>query len=180
MTETNKQHKQRALLVDVLERFGSQASRWPASERAELLALVERDDEARQLFLEAEALDEALSYAQQPSSQELTQLSSRILDSLDVMPEAKRDRPLETEFEGKVLPLRVPKPQVWQREPWPTAALLAASLVIGVWVGTSGAFDGVSQTLQSVAGWSEPYEADATETALLEDDMEISVDEDLL
>ena len=43
-------------LEQVLEIFGADSDRWPVSERAELEALIEHDDQARRLIGEAHAL----------------------------------------------------------------------------------------------------------------------------
>ncbi len=60
---------------------------------------------------------------------------------------------------------------------WPAAALLAASLVIGVMLGQAGTFDSTVQQVAAVAGLSA--DADSSQVALGEEIVAYA-DEDLL
>ncbi|MBI1239102.1 MAG: hypothetical protein GC199_07135 [Alphaproteobacteria bacterium] len=48
-------------LTELLDAYGAASARWPAAERADALALIEKSPEAQALVAEATALDDALS-----------------------------------------------------------------------------------------------------------------------
>jgi anti-sigma factor RsiW len=123
-----------AALEQALERYGSDRTRWPAPVRRDLAALLAGNAEAHRRLAEAEALDRLL----------------------DLMPEAEIDTHA---LAARILaaakaraPADAPAPTPARRTthaadtPWGAAALLAASLVIGAFVGVSGTFNSAFET----------------------------------
>ena len=142
-------------LKSVLASYGANPSRWPDDERDELLSLLRGNEVAGRLRGEHHALDRALDSAKiRPPSDALR---SNILKI--AVPAIK------TGQGGEVLPF--PKPDRDRAGHsflnWPTAAVLAASLLIGVWIG-AGDIGGtlISETLDiaSLENYSDAYTYD--------------------
>ena len=96
---------------------------------------------------------------------------------LAVVTSLEEDRPsrLSAWVQG---PRLVPSPaRKRARREWPVAALLAASLVVGVMLGSAGTFDTTVQDVAEAAGMVST--ADAPQLALGEDIL-TAADEDLL
>lgn len=121
----------------VLERYGSDRTRWPAPVRMRFARLVSEDGAAEQRLKEAEALDRLLDLAPPPAV-DTRALADRIMAAV----------------EGDARPVTRPTPtRAWSpeivrkrvatsgRTHGPAAALLAASLVLGMFSGLSGTFD---------------------------------------
>jgi len=64
-------------LEGVLENFGADSDRWPGSERADLEAMIEHNDQARRLAGEARALSSLMAHA--PAGADTAPLTARIL-----------------------------------------------------------------------------------------------------
>lgn len=149
---------------NVLDTFGGDPARWPAENRERLMSLADADAEAGRLLSEARALDGVLAYAAGPPVGSTAALADRIAAAVantapgqPAHPERQRDddAPAATNTSGVVIAWprtggersRVAAQVAAltgsgpQRERvtsgWRTAALLAASLVIGVFVGTT-------------------------------------------
>lgn len=149
MTRTQGPHPLLAQLEAVLDLHGASPARWPDAGRAELLALIAREPEAARLMAEAEALDRLLGKASAPPPHGL---EARIMAAAAVLPQA--------EGRGQAMPQRPtlqrggsalvarPGARGIVRRMWPEAALLAASLFLGLVIGLSGQ---AIPTLQSVA-----------------------------
>jgi len=117
----------------VLERYGSDRTRWPAPVRRDFAGLVAKDPQVKARLSEAEALDRLLDLAPEPAI-DTRALADRILGAAAAVAPA----------------VQAPQARVaWARSrpgsaavaEWPAAALLAASLVLGAVFGVSGVFD---------------------------------------
>lgn len=104
----------------LLDTFGADRARWPAAERLRLAAFLASDAGARRLVSEAAAFDRLLDLAPRPSAaRERAAIERIVAASRRHNQRAARERPL-----------------------WRAAALLAASLVLGVLAGTGGLVPG--------------------------------------
>lgn len=130
---TEERSSELARLERVLDIYGADQSRWPAHERAALLALISRDVRARRLLAEARSLDRVLSAAPEGSP------SERLARSIVAAAIGDGDR------RARVVPIEVmrsgPPPR---REPHerprllaPAAVMLAASFAVGVYLGAA-------------------------------------------
>ncbi|MGE0022977.1 MAG: hypothetical protein AB7S70_05020 [Hyphomicrobium sp.] len=117
----------------VLDRYGSDRTRWPAPVRRDFAGLVANDPQAKARLSEAEALDRLLDLAPEPAIDTL-RLADRILAA------AAAEAPPVPAPQARVAWARL-KPGSAAVAEWPAAALLAASLVLGAVFGVSGVFD---------------------------------------
>lgn len=142
-----------AALDAALACYGSDRTRWPALLRRDLAGLLAGNTEAQRRLSEAEALDRLLDMMPEPEI-DTRALSARILAAAEA----------ET-------PARVPVSRPVRRTgratvdtPWAAAALLAASLVIGAFVGVSGTFNSAFE--MTVADASDEASTDPGRIAL--------------
>jgi hypothetical protein len=130
-------------LEEALALAGPHPRRWRAACCARLSAFVERDGEAARLFAEAKALERVLCCA--PEGKPRSALEGCILRAAFQLPQC-RSAGASSGFDiglGGVgrgfrsrmqhIPFRIPS-----RSFWGEAALLAASLALGVYIGMSG------------------------------------------
>lgn len=141
-------------LQRLLDTFGADRSRWPARERLRYSGLVAENDAARRLLAEAEALDRVLDLAPEPDVGSLDALSARIMESAGAAGRQATSRDKATM--PTVVPLRPHggssgRGAQADRLGWQAAALLAASVMIGVFVGTSGIGIGPAEAPSTVA-----------------------------
>ncbi len=111
---------------ELLDRYGSRPEHWPADGRAEMLRLCAEDPQARALLAEAEALDALLRETAVPPA--APDLAARLLQRAAGA----------TENAGAPV---TPPPAANDNRPvmrWLAAGWLAASLLIGIWLGLSG------------------------------------------
>jgi hypothetical protein len=109
---------------------GADRTRWPLSARASAASLLAVNAEARRILAEADALDAVLSRAVDVGGFNLSELSARIVANRGDQVVAQPDK---TGLTG--VPVR--RVQHSRAEFWPGAALLAASLMIGIMLGQS-------------------------------------------
>lgn len=124
-------------LEDALALAGPHPRRWRASCCARLSAFIESDREAARLFAEAKALDRVMCCA--PEGQPGTTLEGCILRAAFQLPQSRGGASgFELRLDGgarrkaQQFPFRV------SRSFWGEAALLAASLALGFYIGMSG------------------------------------------
>lgn len=140
MTENNRiEGSGLEALGEVLERYGSDRTRWPAPVRRDFAGLLAGNDKARQRLREAEALDRLLDLAPPPAV-DTRALAERIVAA------ATAETPVAAPAKSRV-PWTIfeRRPATEIRRPatetqWPAAALLAASLVLGTVFGLTGTF----------------------------------------
>jgi hypothetical protein len=120
----------------LIEVYGAERTRWPLSARAGAAALLAADAEARRMLAEAAALDAVLARGFTdiaPDATVTAALAARIVASA-----AKAPRLAATSAPSA--PLRVsgrPVSSGARTDIWRAAALLAASMVLGIFVGQS-------------------------------------------
>ena len=180
MTTNDRRAEDRQALERLLDVYGADRTRWPARERLRFASFIAEDKAAARLLAEADALDRLLDRAPRTSEVRMHALKERIVAAA-----------VRTGHGGLVV---VPagasaggKLASWGRRPapgfsgseWPAAAVLAASLVLGVLLGSAGTFDTTMQGVAAATGFSTT--ADTSQLALGDDvDGQAPADEDLL
>lgn len=154
MTSKDRRVENREALQRLLDVHGADRTRWPARERLRFAGVVSEDKTAAKMLAEAEALDRLLDGAPRASEASIELLKGRIVAA------ALRSQPprltaiagrKSAPHKGWFGQLRVPALPARFAE-WPTAAVLAASLVVGVMLGMAGTFDATIQDVAKVAG----------------------------
>jgi hypothetical protein len=145
MTETNNGMEAASIeaLGEVLDRYGSDRTRWPAPVRRRFAGLIAGSEEAGRRLREAEALDRLLDLAPEPEIDN-SALAERIMAAADaeagVRPRREKRAPWSV-FNGGVLTRAA-------ESSWQAGALLAASLVLGAVFGLTGTLVPEGETTQ--------------------------------
>lgn len=184
MTTKDNRVEDRQALAHLLEVYGADRTRWPARERLRFASLVAEDDAARRLLAEASALDSLLDLAPKASDAREHALKERIV--------AAALRSAEPRF--AVVAGREEKSRsatswrAWMRGPsvsqapassgWAAGGLLAASLVVGVLLGSAGTFDTAVQQMAEATGYSTAV--DTSSRLALVDEAVSASDEEVL
>jgi hypothetical protein len=176
MTRKDKQVEEREALERLLDTYGADRTRWPARERLRFASVISEDKAAARLLAEAHALDRLLDRAPHASQGDIEALKERIVAAA-----LRADPPRLAVVAGagtrNILPLR--RPSLPNRfTEWPAAAVLAASLVLGVMLGSAGTFSSTMQEMAQAAGFGD-IGSDSSQLAL-GDYIDGQADEDLL
>ncbi len=159
MSTRDRQLKELDALERLLDVYGADRTRWPARERLQFASLITDEPEAQRLMAEAAALDQLLDLAPTASKERERALTERVVAAARV----QQHKPLRaSEVSPAVsnivkLPAWVRRPQIagaFGASDWPAAGLLAASLVLGVMLGSAGMLDSTMQEVAEVAGLS--------------------------
>lgn len=130
-----------------LEAYGADESRWPEQARRRFAPLQARDVKARALLAEARALDRLLSRAPLLGQDRTEALKQRILAAAAHAPKADQTPSGRViQLEGR-RPRKLPASHISSRSAWKVAAVLAASLVAGVFLGRAQPLRLAIQTL---------------------------------
>ena len=160
-----------------LDVYGANQERWPEVTRAKFQDLLATDLRARTLLAEARALDGVLSRAPVVDAARMAALTDRIVatvgaearersaGSVVVLSPARRARSA-----------RMSAPRFGSAG-WRVAASLAASLVIGIYLGTAPTVMSAVETVAASVGMTNASDDD---TIALFDDTSLNGDEDLL
>lgn len=165
----------------LLEVYGADRTRWPARERLRFASFISEDEDARRLVSEAGALDTLLDRAPRASEDREHALKERIVAAalrtseprFAVVAGAQKDEPAKLPVWKRPVSSMLNKLPI--RSEWPAAAVLAASLVIGVMLGSAGTFEPTMQEVAEAAGFAT---ADSSQLAYSDDIM--GLDEELL
>ena len=182
MTKMDKLAEDREALERLLEIYGADRTRWPARERLRFAGIVGDDKVAARMLAEAGALDRLLEQAPRASVADIDALKERIVAAalrsgapqLAVVAGGKAG-------DAKLAPATKRRPAFAARfgdGQWPAAAMLAASLVLGVMLGSTGTLDATMQEVAQVAGLGSTA-SDSSQLAL-GDDVYGQMDEDML
>jgi hypothetical protein len=181
MTARDDRAEDRQALSRLLDTCGADRTRWPARERLRFAGFISEDAEAQRMLSEARALDALLDCAPRASEEREHALKERIVasalrsgaTSFSVVAGSAQAAPAP-----QVAPERGPVLRRFAaaRE-WPAAAVLAASLVVGVMLGSAGTFDTTAQEMAEAAGFAT---AGAPSQLALGEEMLASADEELL
>ena len=126
-------------LQTIVDTCGGDRTRWPAAGRLRLAPVIASDKRAREIVAQAHALDRLLDLAPTvPDSRERA-LASRILAATRPgLPVASGASSASAVARASVPSVLAARTQAKAMARWPAGALLAASLVLGVLVGSSG------------------------------------------
>jgi hypothetical protein len=179
MTNKDTQATDREALARLLEIHGADRTRWPARERLRFAGVISEDKAAEKLLAEAEALDRLLDKAPRASAAGIDALKERIMAAA-----LKAHEPHVAVIAGGKNVVALPQVQRGRRPltarfvEWPAAAVLAASLVLGVMLGTTGTVETTMQEMAQAAGFGSGT-SDGEQVALGDDALG-QIDEDLL
>ncbi len=142
----------------LLDAHGADMGRWPAKVRAPAQALLLESEEARALLAEARALDDLLRASAVPEPAE--DLLARIEAVADASSAREAPRHADELRGAKEQPGHEPvvmhpaavRGRHARPAPWWMAVPIAASLLLGVWLGLSGALAPVEEVLLADAG----------------------------
>jgi hypothetical protein len=158
MTNTNNTGMTLADFERLLDVYGGDRTRWPAEARAAAAQLAARDARARRILAEAEALDRVLERAPLPSLAVEAALAERIVAA------AQRSPRIVKIPAGQSSVISLPGSEALAQQqvrPWKrqllrgdvhAAAVLAASLVVGIFIGVSNVPQSVLPGLADLAG----------------------------
>lgn len=151
-----------AAFCALLDSHGADRTRWPAPARLRFAPLLAESAEARQLLAEASALDRLLDLAPVPEAGVTEALASRIAAAAarepvvaparDVLRPAASLRAIQARHRT-------------EGASWQAAMLLAASLVLGIFAGTSSWMEDAVAPLIGVAS-AEDVELDLSQVGL--------------
>jgi hypothetical protein len=127
--------------------YGAARDRWPADDRAAIEAFLAASPEAQHLVAEAEALDRLLNQASSTATlAQVRRVRERLFAELDAQTGTAGSDASDAGEGATVIPFQIParvRPAESVKQPlWREAALLAAALMLGVFVGTQNLVDG--------------------------------------
>ncbi len=166
----------------LLEVYGADRTRWPIAARASAAACLASSASARKLHSEAGALDAVLLLSEEPDKKDVTALIERIVAASQTTPRLTAPASEMTDVsrrpagrvvtpKSKIVAGKVVAGRDWMRG----VAVLAASLVIGIFVGQSQLGARAVPALEDLTGISAAQSADRL--AMLDLHLE-AVDED--
>jgi hypothetical protein len=125
-----------AAFEHLLDVFGGEPERWPAVQLAMAEKLLRRQDAhgeaARRALKEARALDRVINTSMPVSAARMSLLAARIAAAARPNPEFSN---IVSMTAARRKPVAAPPRRAVSRDGWATAALLAASLFMGVMAG---------------------------------------------
>jgi hypothetical protein len=180
MTKMDRQAEDREALERLLDIYGADRTRWPARERLRFASLISEDAAAARLLTQADALDRLLDQAPRTSEADIEALKERIMAAaLRAGPVKLAVVGVEKPLSGRGWPAHLRRPAFAAKAvEWSATAVLAASLVLGVMLGSAGTFDGTMQQVAEATGFSSTA-TDVSHLALSEE-IDGQPDEDLL
>lgn len=160
-------------LERVLDAFGADESRWPAAAQVRLRPLLSTNPGARAMAAEARALDQTLGQALAVPARDHDRLAGDIMAAIareTAMPRVDNVVPITA-----AAARRTPQPVVGRDGPLRWAAVMAASLVLGVTVGIATDVGSSIQNLAEAIGLG-----DFNPITLVYNDDQGGLDEDAL
>jgi hypothetical protein len=169
MVERDKISEALAALEEHLDVYGARAERWSEAARQRFEPLVAREPRAQALLAEARALERLLDRAPVVDGARLANLSDRIVAA--AMADKRAASP-------SVVDLRQVRRarQYGFGANWRVASALAASLVLGIYLGTAPGIVAAVETIADTVGISDTVDDDVA----LFDDNGYAFSEDLL
>jgi hypothetical protein len=178
MTYEQKRTAEELALERHLEIHGADETRWPQEKRERFAPLLASDARARGLLAEARALDHLLDLAPLPTASRERAIRDRIVAAISAQKDCVRTaQPAAGVIE---LPARRQRTRATPAAPaalWPAAALFAASLAIGVYLGLARGLTPEVRAVAEVVGLET--QPDRSQLSLL-DDSASTGEEDLL
>jgi hypothetical protein len=182
MTTKDTRVEDREALERLLDVYGADRTRWPARERLRFASFISEDEAAQGMVAESAALDALLDRAPRASEDREHALKERIVAA--ALRSAEPQLAVVRTDEERAVP-RLPawlryapsSTRTRERREWPVAGLLAASLLVGVMLGSAGTFDSTVQDVAEATGIASVGE---TSQLALGDEIITVADEDLL
>ena len=144
----------------LLDVYGADRTRWPLAARASAATRVAADAKARTLLAEAEALDAVLLRAPEPGGSDVSALADRIVAAALRAPRlASSGGPPASASVPVVAVTRTPQ-RAPDRTPMRAAAVLAASMMIGIFVGQSQWGANALPAFEQLTGMTLPSNAE--------------------
>jgi hypothetical protein len=156
-------------LEAALDTYGADRTRWPAPLRLSLSGLVAGNTDAQKMLRDAEAFDRLLDSAPQYDAARLGGLSDRIVAAVEHQPRLVSSQARPARSGGSVWP-------AVRRHHGFAATALAASLVLGVFVGQLNMFNSTADVLLGGDANNPTVAKQMAQT----DDADGFLDEDLL
>ena len=172
-------------LHGLLEAYGADRERWPQAARARTEGVLAAGGQAARMLAETKALDAVLAHAPLPAPERRAALADHILaEAHGMLAEGAGNR--RSRQPGTVIPWpgaarRVSSPAAGtttRPAPWRAAALLAASLALGVFIGALNLAPAPLSQLMEAVDFDSDF--DQTAAALASDGLAAALDEDLL
>lgn len=161
-----------------LEGYGGREERWPEAARRRFGPLLGADEEARRLLAEARALDRLLDQASVPVPERVIALVDRIAAAAAALPRDEMRPSVACIVDlAEVRAARGPGRPLLRAPGVRVAAALAASLLIGLYLGTSPTVISAVDAAAGVVGLAE--QGDSADLAMFDDGAD-SGGEDLL
>jgi hypothetical protein len=181
MKMQDRREEERQALERLLEVYGADRTRWPARERLRIAGFISEDGEARRMLAEAAALDRLLDLAPAAGNEREHALKERIvaaaLRTADKKLVAVPAGPARSAGKREAWSPRPALARAASANSFPAAALLAASLVLGVLLGSAGTFESAMHDVADATGFATAGES--SQLALGEEII-ASADEDIL
>jgi hypothetical protein len=154
-------------LQTVVAAYGADPARWPASEREALSEFAATNPGARRYVAEASSLDALLAVAATHAPEAaVARASDRLFAHLDF---ETADTPAPG-HDARVVPFarkQAPRPAAPARSMWREAAVLAAALLVGVFMGTQGLLEGSGLDLGNLTTTAGTMSADSDDVSTL-------------
>lgn len=181
MTTNPRRTEDRQALTRLLEVYGANRTRWPARERLQFAGILAEDKDAQRLLREAAALDDLLDRASSAAEDREQALKERIMAAALRSSEPKLAVVVGAHDKHRAgLRPMMSRGRAAARHEWPAAAMLAASLFVGVLLGSAGTVTNTVQDVAEVTGFATAGEIGDGSQLALGDDLVAFADEDLL
>lgn len=138
----------------LLEIHGARAERWPDSARERFEPLIARNARARELLAEARALERLLDRASLPDAQRTQDLADRIIAAAAAEGAAQRPAANVVDFPAHRRTRAAPA----QTVRWKVASALAASLLVGIYLGASPPVTSAVEAIATAVGLEDNAE----------------------
>jgi hypothetical protein len=184
MTTNQRRAEERQALTRLLEVYGADRTRWPARERLQFAGLIADDKDAQRQLREAVALDDLLDRASSATEDREHALTERIMAAALRTGETKLavvgGGGAARSVQSKRLGPAMARSRMASRQEWPAAAMLAASLFVGVLLGSAGTVNTTVQEVAEVTGFATGDVTGESSQIAFGDDLVAFADEDLL
>lgn len=168
-------------LEALLDAYGADTSRWPKQAQARATVLLASGAQASRLMAEAKALDALLGRAPLLAPERQSALADRIVAQAlqGASPvTAPRKSGIVIPWPGAARERPVPAWKASRRPVWSAAALLAASLCVGIFVGLQDLAPSAVNNLMEAVTMDSDF--DQTAAALSSDGLSVALDEEFL
>lgn len=168
MTDKTNRDDLMQRLTDVIDAYGGDRNRWPEADQRRLEVLLSGDDQARKIIEDGAALDRLLTSAEAVETQRSDRsaaLADRIMANIEDAAGAGQESAARPSATIISLPNRRASEPVTVERPvltpsaWLPVAALAASLMVGIFVGAGGYLESTASSLTELAGLSTSSEA---------------------